>query len=195
MDEPADQDLTGFTAPRAVEPGTAHYYLDRLADFRLRSPGLSPPSYYADYGHKCLHQFLATKPALSPRGKRWVEDTMRLLQSMMEDERRRDAVRFAALERDDDAFTDFAFGTHSRAYDEAGVFELGVRDLWKIVRTPDLSDLLTDKGVREIVQLVFGLDGHVRPGLDADRASMGEGVLGGVSRSARRVRPKHRRSS
>lgn len=177
-----------MTGPRPVDTGTAHYYLDRFADFRLRCPEFEPPSYYLDYGNKCLHQFLATKPSLSLRGQRWVEDTLQLLQDMMEQERSKDAARFTALEQDDDAFREFAFGTHSRAYQTAGVFELNARDLWKIVRTPDLSDLLSDDGMKEILQLVFGMDKGAQHGLEFDPASPSAGVLGTTSRYVRRLR-------
>lgn len=178
FDAVADEHLS-HPAAGTVATGTASYYLDRLVDFLQRCPESSPPSYYADYGNKCLGQFLVTKPRLSPRGQLWIDDTLELLQEMMEQERRRDDVRFAEMEQDDDAFREFAFGTHARAYQDAGVFELGLYDLWRIVRTPDLSDLLTDEGLKEIARLVLGRDGPDSPG---------PGALASVSRSNRWLR-------
>ena len=174
-----DTDPLDDKAPRPVATGTTTYYLDRLADFRRRWPEASPPSYYADYGNKCLGQFLSTKPILSPRGQRWIDDTLQRLQQMMEQERRHDGQGFAAKECDDDTFREFAFGTHAQAYQDAGVFELGVADLWKIVRTPDLKDLLNDEGRKEVGRLVLGRDG-VNPA--------GPGALAFVARSNRRLR-------
>ncbi len=175
-------------SPRPVETGTEHYYLDRLADFRRRCPDVPPPSYYAAYGDKCLHQFLATRPQLSARGQQWVDETLRGLQEMMEDRRRTDASGFASLEHDDDAFRCFAFATHSRAYHQAGVMDLGVRDLWKIVRTPDPSDVVSDDGVREMLRIVLGQEGGERSGMAFDPASPGAGALARIARLTRRLR-------
>ncbi len=180
-------------APKPVSTGTASYYLDRLQDFQRRCPTLTPPSYYAEYGNKCLGQFLASKPSLSPRGQRWIDETLALLQEMMEQERRRDEDGFAELERDDEAFRDFAFGTHSRAYQETGVFDLDVSDLWRIARTPDLSDLLSDDGAKEIVQLVLGRDNASQIDRTLDLESVGGGALARVARSTRRLRSSVRR--
>ena len=189
-----DEHFLNLVAPRAVATGTPTYYLDRLADFRRRSPAVRPPSYYAAYGDKCLGQFLSTKPSLSPRGQRWIDDTLELLQQMMEQERGRNELGFARMERDDEAFREFAFSTHSPAYQDAGVFELGLSDLWKITRTPDLSDLLNDDGLKEIVRLVLGRDGGSRRDSEAEPDSMGPGVLGRLARSNQRVRSALRRA-
>lgn len=187
-DRMADEHLLNIETPRGVATGTATYYLDRLADFRRRCPDVRPPSYYADYGNKCLGQFLSTQPSLSPRGQRWIDDTLELLQEMMEHQRRTDDLGFARMERDDDAFREFAFGTHSQAYQDAGVFELGLSDLWKIVRTPDLADLLSDDGLKEIVRLVLGREGGNRRDSAAETDSLGTGVLASIARSNQRMR-------
>ena len=185
-----DDKSNGHEFPAPVPTGTDSYYLDRLRDFERRRPGSKPPSYYAEYGNKCLGQFLATKPSLSRRGQRWVEDTLRILQEMMEAERQQDGAAFAALELNEEAFRVFAFGTHSRAYEEAGVFELSAPDLVKIVRTPDARDLLSDQGVKEIVQLVLGQD---RGGRGPDGERLGGGPLARLAASTHRTRSVVRR--
>ncbi len=140
--------------PAPVATGTDTYYRDRHADFVARHPATAPPSYYARYGDKCLQQFLRVEPEFTPDGQAWLRRTLVQLQEMMEAARADDPAAFGALERDDDGFTRFAFSTHARAYLEAGLLRLPVDDLWRIVRTPDLVDLLTRDGVKEIVEVI-----------------------------------------
>ncbi len=144
--------LGGPAAP--VPTGSEAYYRQRLSDVVRRRPDLTPPTYYADYGDKCLHQFVAIEPQLTPSGQDWLRTTLRLLQEKMEERRREDPEGFALLETDGEAFNDFAFSTHSEAYVEAGLFELPLDDLWKIIRTPDVVDLLRPKGLVEIADVL-----------------------------------------
>ncbi len=140
--------------PLPVPAGTETYYLDRRDDFVRRCPDHEPPNYYAHYGDKCLHQFLAVEPELTPDGQGWLRRTLRLLQDFMEEARAQDPEHFSRLELDGERFEDFAFETHSTAYLEAGLLALPVEDLWKIVKTPDVSDLLRPDGLREILDVV-----------------------------------------
>ncbi len=96
--------------------GTDHYYQDRLADFVERWPDAAPPSYYADYGDKCLHQFRRTEPHLTDQGQQWLQMTLVGLQDRMERRRAGDPVGFGRLERDSDAFAEMAFGRHERPF-------------------------------------------------------------------------------
>ncbi len=144
--------------PAPIPTGTDTYYADRLADFERRHAEVDPPPYYAEFGDKCLHQFRLVQPELSEPGQVWLEITLCTLQEMMEDKRRNDPHEFAELELDGDAFQKFASGTHSSAYVESGLFELPATDLWKILRTPDASDLLTVEGMTEIAKVVGQLE-------------------------------------
>ena len=56
------------------------------------------------------------------------------------------------------AFHEFASSTHSSAYLESGLFELPATDLWKILRTPDASDLLTVDGITQIAKVLRQLE-------------------------------------
>ncbi len=140
--------------PRAVPVDTETFYLDRRDDFLRRHPDGEPPTYYVDYGDKCLHQFLAVEPRLTTDGQGWLRRTMRNLQLLMEQMREEDPEGFAELELDAGRFEDRAFETHSTAYLEAGLFRLPADDLVKIIRTPNLGDLLRPDGIREILEVV-----------------------------------------
>lgn len=140
--------------PAPVVTGTDSYYRDRRADFVRRHPTGEPPSYYARYGDKCLQQFLRVEPDFTPDGQAWLQRTLVALQELMEAARADDPAAFGALEQDGDEFTRFAFSTHARAYLDAGLLRLPVDDLWRIVRTPDLVDLLTRDGVKEIAAVL-----------------------------------------
>ncbi len=150
--------MTERTFPEPVPTGTETYYRDRVADFCRRHPCAHHPSYYLDFGDKCLHQFLATKPELTTDGQQWLETTLRLLQEAIEDKRGADPEVFDRLECDDQAFHDFAFSTHADAYIKAGVFTLPASDLWRILRTPDMTDVVSPDGVGEILELLGKLD-------------------------------------
>lgn len=144
--------------PQPLPTGTETYYRDRVADFVRRHPDAQHPSYYLDFGDKCLHQFLATKPELSGDGQRWLDTTLRLLQDAIEAKLGEDPAVFDRLELDDDAFHEFAFSTHGDVYIEAGIFTLPADDLWRILRTPDMTDVVSPDGIAEILELLGKLD-------------------------------------
>ncbi|MBI2570094.1 MAG: hypothetical protein HYV63_24090 [Candidatus Schekmanbacteria bacterium] len=131
--------------------GTPDYYRARYEDFKRRYPNLPAPDYYLGYGDKYARRFLEqTRPQLSPRGQRWLDQTFRLLQTRMEELRRRDPAAFDRLERDPDAFRQFAYQTHPDAYLQAGLSLLPVEDLKAIALTPDLEDLATRDGIEQM---------------------------------------------
>lgn len=134
--------------PAPVTPGTPDYYERRVADFQLRNPGMDPPDYYMGYGDKYMERFQSLDASdLSPDGLAWRDDTTLALQTAIEDYRIRDPEGFAALERDPEAFREFAFGTHPAAYVDSGLYDLPVQDLLVIAATPDISDVLSQEGI------------------------------------------------
>lgn len=143
--------------PASLPVGTADYYRRRSADFAERQGGPPPeaPRYYLDYGDKYRTKFAALdSDDLSPEGLRWRDCTLRKLQQMIEDKRAADPAGFADLELNDDAFKRFAYDTHPAAYTDCGLLQLPAGDLWKIARTPDLSDLLTGDGITQVVEVL-----------------------------------------
>lgn len=154
-----EQPILG-TLPRPLPTGTDTYYRQRGADFVRRHPDQQQPSYYLEYGDKCLHQFRAVRPDLSSAGQEWLESTLQLLQEAIEDRLRDDPAGFDQLELDDQGFQDFAFSTHAQAYIAGGVFTLPAEDLWRILKTPDMTDVVSPDGITEVLQLLAGLDRH-----------------------------------
>jgi len=141
-----------------VPVGTDHYYLDRLADFAARCPDVTPPSYYADYGDKCLHQFRRTEPHLTAQGQRWLQRTLVDLQERLEHRRAGDPTGFGQIERDSDAFGKMVFEMHSDAYLGSGISDLPVSDLFKIAKTPDVADLVTAEGLKQLFEVISGME-------------------------------------
>jgi len=141
-----------------VPTPTDHYYRDRLADFAARCPDTTPPSYYADYGDKCLHQFRRTEPHLTVQGQRWLQRTLVDLQERLEHRRAGDPEGFGRLERDSNAFGKMAFDMHSDAYLASGISELPVSDLFKIATTPDVADLVTPEGLEQLMEVISGME-------------------------------------
>jgi hypothetical protein len=140
--------------PKPVPTGSDDYYRHRRADFARRTPDGVPPSYYLDFGDKCLHQFRRTEPDLTPEGQRWLQRTLVDLQVRMEQLRSDDPTAFGRLELDGKSFKNCAFEMHSEAYLASGIADLPLGDLRKIAGTPDAADLLTPSGQKEIAQVV-----------------------------------------
>lgn len=144
--------------PRSVTVGTNTYYLDRASDFARRNPARQPTAYYLDFGDKCLHQFRAVQPEMSEHGHRWIDATLRSLQDAIEQARNADPAAFGQLELSDREFHDFVFSTHAAAYIESGIYDLPADDLWKILRTPDMTDLISPDAIQEILDLLAAGD-------------------------------------
>ena len=142
---------TGGDPPAAIETPSSDYYRQRYDDFVRRNPGKAPPSYYLEYGQKYLEKFSALGPNdLSPAGQAWRDRTLKGLQDAIEKKRMEDPEGFTKLEQDDAAFKAFAYGTHPDAYRKGGLLKLPAQDLLKIATTPEMKDLLTPDGVRQI---------------------------------------------
>ncbi len=173
--------------PRPVPTGTDTYYRTRGTDFARRHPDRPQPTYYLEYGDKCLHQFRAVAPFLSGGGQEWLESTLQLLQEAIEERLRHDPADFEQLELDDRGFQDFAFSTHAQAYIDGGIFELPADDLWRILRTPDITDVVSRDGISEILVLLAELQRHdiariVTRTSDRTMQRLSSGVLGWIIR-------------
>lgn len=141
-------------APREFPTGTMDYYRKRHLDFVARNPGVPPPPYYLQYGDKYVQRFKALGPSqLSPEGLAWRDRALKGLQDAMETLRgAHGGTDFATLERKPDDFQKFAYGTHVTAYLKAGLLALPAQDLKTILLTPDLQDLLTPDGLKQIIK-------------------------------------------
>jgi hypothetical protein len=144
----------GADAPREFPTGTMDYYRKRHLDFVARNPGMPPPPYYLQYGDKYIQRFKALGPEqLSPEGLAWRDRALKGLQDAMETLRgKKGGADLATLERKPGEFQEFAYGTHVDAYLEAGLLALPVQDLKTILLTPDLQDLLTPEGLKQILE-------------------------------------------
>ncbi len=133
--------------------GSVEYYRARHDDFVKRHPGLKPPPYYLEYGEKYALAFTReTFGKLSPKGQQWLQRTFVDLQTRIEHLRITDPTAFERLERDPAAFRRFAYDTHPPAYLQSGIADLPAEDLVFIAATPELSDLLTPDGIRQILE-------------------------------------------
>jgi len=134
--------------------GSLDYYDFRYKDFQRRNPGQEPPDYYKEYGEKYVSRFTnETAKKLSPEGQAWLEKTRENLQRAIEDRLNAAPGAFAELERNTDAFRDFAYETHPDAYWDAGLKDLPIKDLLEIGSTPDFKDLLTPEGLEQVAEI------------------------------------------
>jgi hypothetical protein len=153
--------------PAEIPTGTRDYYKKRYDDFVRRNPGMKPPDYYMEYGQKYCDRFSQLGPKdLTPKGLEWRDRCLKSLQEAIETRRMEDPVGFAQLERDPEAFKKFAYDSHPDAYVQSGLYDLPAQDMMKIGTTPDLKDLFTKDGVRQVVVAL----GKMRPGDVADVA-------------------------
>ncbi|MBM7118843.1 hypothetical protein [Archangium primigenium] len=158
---PAARSNAARNLPAEIPTGTPDYYRQRADDFRRRNPGMEPPAYYMEYGQKYCDRFSSLGPKdLTPEGLAWRDRTLDALQSAIETKRMEDPAGFAQLERDPEAFKRFAYDSHPDAYVDSGLYKLPVQDLMKIGTTPDIKDLLTKDGVRQVIDAL----GKMSPG-------------------------------
>jgi hypothetical protein len=161
MGIPSDASATmDADAPSPVPLGL-NYYQERAADFCRRNPGMDPPDYYLNYGDKYANRFASLDQTdLSPQGLLWRDRTLNALQQAIEDLRTKDPAGFAELERDPEAFMEFAYGTHPDAYIDSGLFDLSAQDIAVIAATPDLSDVLSQGGIDQTLITLGKLDAN-----------------------------------
>ena len=170
--------LAAGRTPTSITPGgQLSYYKERHDDFAnfYKGTGVSAPNYYMGYGDKYVRRFTnETFERLSPEGQAWMERVRVGLQVAIEDERASDPAAFDRLERDDAAFTSFAYDTHPEAYWQAGLGELPVGDLANIGLTPDVKDLLAWDGLVQVGDIALRL--AMKWGEDGIDALAGEGT-------------------
>ncbi|MBK7758850.1 MAG: hypothetical protein IPI35_21135 [Deltaproteobacteria bacterium] len=75
------------------------------------------------------------------------------LQTAIEGRRDADPADFDRLEKNDSAFTSFAYGTHADAYWNAGLGDLSPFDLANIGLTPDVRDLVAFDGLTQVADI------------------------------------------
>lgn len=138
------------TRPTPIPPeGRLEYYQQRHQDFQARYPDASPPSYYLGYGDVYVRRFTEVlSPELSEEGQEWMVRARQNLQLAIEAE----LARNPEIELDDQAFTAFAYATHSRAYLDAGLTRLPIDDLIRVAVTPNLRDTLNKAGLAVIAE-------------------------------------------
>jgi hypothetical protein len=143
-----------YRAPTAIPvTGTPDWYEARHGDFAARYAdlGLTPPSYYLDYGGKYCQAFTEDlRPHLSEAGQEWCDETALALQDALECHRAGDPMGFDAAEKNDAAFTKLAFDTHPTAYLQSGLAELPASDLLLIGTTPEVADLAGPGGLVQV---------------------------------------------
>lgn len=156
-----------MTDPAPIPPtGSADYYQQRYDDFVQRNPGVEPPDYYLGYGGTYNERFGSLDDSdLSPEGQQWRDDTAVALQQSIEDLRIEDPAAFAALERDPEAFREFAFESHPDAYVDSGLYDLSAQDLTVIALTPDIGDVLSREGLAQTLVTLGKLEPDDIPGI------------------------------
>jgi uncharacterized protein YqjF (DUF2071 family) len=132
--------------------GSRGYYRARHEDFGARHGDREPPPYYLEYGDKYFERFQELRERLSETGSSWVERTARKLQEAIEARCRLNPGAFDKLECRPREFTAFAYGSHPTAYLEAGLGALPLHDLMLVVKTPDAKDLLTERGIVQVLR-------------------------------------------
>jgi RHS repeat-associated protein len=138
--------------------GTTAYYAWRDNDFNIRQTLIdtwynwqpSAPDYYLGYGDKYIKRFTNDLyPELSEAGKAWLEGALLNLQIAIENQLKINPE----IESDNSDFQNFAYDSHVAAYENAGLFKLPISDMVKIVNTPDIDDILSAEGIRQIGQV------------------------------------------
>ncbi len=138
--------------------GNVNYYQARNDDYLSRHTTPPPPDYYLNYGDRYARRFTTElRPTLSAEGQRWVDRTFVLLQEAIENRRDADPAAFDRLEQDEDAFREFAYGTHSQAYLDGGLRYLPMEDLARIAATPDFFDIASIDGISQIIETGIGI--------------------------------------
>jgi len=84
-----------------------------------------------------------------------VKEAFVRLQQAIESVRVKDPAAFDRLERDPEAFRDFAFKTHADAYLKSGLSKLSAQELVDIGLTPSTKDLATPAGLSQIVDVAI----------------------------------------
>lgn len=127
--------------------GSVDYYQFRHDDFAKRFPGQAPPAYYMEYGDKYVRKFTdELYEKLSEEGKLWMKNTKLKLQQEIEQKLSEEPE----IELDEEAFKEFAFGSHARVYEETHAMQLCLDDKTSLVACMDVKDLFGELGLQVI---------------------------------------------
>lgn len=149
--------LSPTSAPASVL-GTDKYYKWRNNDFNVRHGIMDkwytdqpdPPDYYMGYGNKYVHRFSTElRPKLSSSGQVWLDNALVSLQNAIEIELKVNP----SIELNNTKFSKFAFDSHVPSYENSGLFDLPISDLILIGGTPDITDLLSKNGRKQLFQV------------------------------------------
>lgn len=139
--------------------GDPDYYRWRAQDFRKQNPNSPVPDYYMGYGDKYIRRFTyKTSHKLSKDGQKWLQEVRYNLQVAIEDELVRNPE--IELQNGGNDFRTFAFESHVEAYwndsqpGSTPSHSLPVLDLFNILLTPDLKDLLQTDGRNQVAKMV-----------------------------------------
>ena len=128
-----NKEQDAFEKEHNIAPGCG-YYRRRYEMFLEDYPSETPPDYFLDYGEKYCNKFSReTYHKLSPRGKKWLEDTKCALQQKIEAELSDPKNRTTVMTSE--KLAELAFETHPDAYIESGLFDLSIKELGIIALT------------------------------------------------------------
>ncbi len=113
------------------------------------SNGCGPDGYLIGYGTRYARRFYeVTRPRMSARGQRWIDDVLVCLQRDL-----RDSID--STTSCDDIWTT-AFDSHPACYVGAGFCTLSPFDIAQVVLTVDAKDWLSRDAARQVVDTAIG---------------------------------------
>jgi hypothetical protein len=111
--------------------------------------GCGDDGYLLGYGARYAERFYrATRPRMSARGQRWIDDVLVCLQVELKESI--DATTGC------DDIRELAFDSHPRCYVEAGFCTLPFFDVFHVVTTVDVRDWLGSSAARQAVETAIG---------------------------------------
>jgi RHS repeat-associated protein len=161
--------LTPTEAPNSII-GTTQYYKFRQNNYYIRHQLMdnyfnckfwtpNAPKYYIGYGDKYANRFYnELRPHLTVDGQEWLVEALLNLQTAIETELKRNP----SIEINNSAFQQFAFDSHVKAYEDAGLFSLPYEDMLMILKTPDISDLISPKALTQVVKITNDYVGYAK---------------------------------
>ena len=111
--------------------------------------GCGDDGHLLGYGARYAERFYrVTRPRMSARGQRWIDDVLVCLQEELQ----------ASIDADSgcDDIRDVAFDSHPGCYVDAGFCRLPVLDVLQVVWTIDVRDWLGSSAARQAVETAIG---------------------------------------
>ena len=139
--------------------GDPNYYEQRYRA-HIDTYGTTPPDYYLSYGYKYANKFTKElRKELTDAGKAWVDQTVVELQYQMENfistSTSKNTSCNCEIQGNNNAFKAKAFDTHVPSYLKGGLLKtLPIKDKLKIGITPELKDLTSSDGMRQIKKII-----------------------------------------